>query len=136
MNRGERALSYHDRGYNCAQSVLAAFGDVTGLPEKEAMAVAAGFGRGVSGGTELCGALGGAIMAVGLVDFHEDRDPAQEKKRIYDAVSQLEKKFQDKFGALRCNALLSAAPGPDRPCGGIITAAVELVEAYLLEMDQ
>ena len=33
--RMERANSYHDRGFNCSQSVLAAFTDVTGLSEEE-----------------------------------------------------------------------------------------------------
>ena len=53
--RMERANSYHDRGFNCSQSVLAAFTDVTGLSEEESFRIAAGFGR---------GALEGAAKAV------------------------------------------------------------------------
>ena len=44
--RMKKANAYHDRGFNCSQSVLAAFADVTGLSEKESFRIAAGFGRG------------------------------------------------------------------------------------------
>ena len=33
MNRYEKAMAYHKQGYNCNQSLLAAFTDVTGLSE-------------------------------------------------------------------------------------------------------
>ena len=44
--RMKKANAYHDRGFNCSQSVLAAFADVTGLSEGESFRIAAGFGRG------------------------------------------------------------------------------------------
>jgi hypothetical protein len=46
MNRYELANSYHKRGFNCCQSVVAAFSDLTGLSEQESFNVAAGFGAG------------------------------------------------------------------------------------------
>ena len=35
MDREEKARMYHEQGFNCAQAVLAACGDVTGLDEKQ-----------------------------------------------------------------------------------------------------
>ena len=43
MDIGKRALEFHEKGYNCAQSVLAACGEYTGMDEKTALAVSAGF---------------------------------------------------------------------------------------------
>ena len=40
MDRCKIAKEYHERGCNCAQSVLAAFGDLTHLSEGEALALA------------------------------------------------------------------------------------------------
>lgn len=66
MDIGQRALDYHKSGYNCAQSVFAACCEYTGMDEKTALAISAGFGGGARSG-ELCGAVTGAIMAEGLV---------------------------------------------------------------------
>ena len=45
MDIGQRALDYHKNGYNCAQSVFAACCEYTGMDEKTALAISAGFGR-------------------------------------------------------------------------------------------
>ena len=62
MDIGQRALDYHKNGYNCAQSVFAACCEYTGMDEKTALAISAGFGGGARSG-ELCGAVTGAIIA-------------------------------------------------------------------------
>ena len=62
MSIRESAIAYHDQGYNCAQSVLAALQEETGLDENTAKRVAAGFGGGVRCG-EICG-----ISGVGVPD--------------------------------------------------------------------
>ena len=135
-NRGELALSFHHRGYNCAQSVLASFGDRTGLSEREALAIAAGFGKGIGSGEELCGAFGGAVMVLGLMEYHSGREPAEEKKRMYQLTCALEERFRQRFGMLRCNELLEANKGPERPCGALITAAVDLTEEFINTMEK
>ena len=53
MERCELAHAYHQKGYNCCQSVLAAFSDLTGLSEKDSLAIGGGFGRGSGGGKGL-----------------------------------------------------------------------------------
>ena len=75
MNRCERANDYHRRGFNCSQSVLAAFSDLTGLSEQESFNVAGGFGGGAGTG-ELCGAITGAVMTLGLLTPVDMDDPA------------------------------------------------------------
>ena len=48
MNHFEKAVDYHHRGFNCCQSVLAAFSDVTGLSEQASFDLAGGFGAAVA----------------------------------------------------------------------------------------
>ena len=57
MSIQESAIAYHDNGFNCAQSVLAALQEETGLDESTAKRVAAGFGGGVRCG-EICAEFG------------------------------------------------------------------------------
>ena len=142
MNRCELAVDYHHRGFNCAQSVLAAFGDLTRLPEREALALAGGFGGGV-GGTheELCGALSGGVLAAGiLLAPHVRENDPEGKKRAHAAARELRSRFAARFGDRTCcGDLLRAdlpkigAPCITGHCDTLIYGAVELLEEMLSE---
>jgi len=60
---GEKAGSYFDQGYNCAQSVLLA---VCGKSSPEMLEIAKSFGAGIGGAKCLCGAVSGGVMALSL----------------------------------------------------------------------
>ena len=62
----DRALELHHSGYNCAQSVVCALSDLTDMDEDTLFRVAEGFGGGMGGFTETCGALSGAVAILGL----------------------------------------------------------------------
>ena len=142
MNRMETALTFHDRGFNCCQSVLAGFADRLGIPEETALRLGAGFGSGAGTG-ELCGALTGAIMALDLM-FPADLDnPVASKKQAVQRAKRLQQRFSERFGALRCRDLLRAEK-EDPPetvaslrlgnhCAVMIATAVELTQEMLDE---
>ena len=145
MNRCSLANEYHRRGFNCSQSVLAAFSDLTGLSEQESFNVAGGFGGGAGTG-ELCGAITGAVMTLGLLTPVDMDDPAGSKKRTVALSKELQKRFVERFGALRCQELLKAkvqsdpvntpaahALGITTHCSIMIVTAVEIVEEMLAE---
>ena len=101
VNRCETARALHKRGFNCCQSVLAAFSDRTGLTEQASFDVGGGFGGGAGTG-ELCGAISGAIMALGMMTPVDTADPVGSKKRTVALSKELQKRFAQRFGALRC----------------------------------
>lgn len=144
MNRCELANSYHKKGCNCAQSVLAAFADVTGLSEAESLAIAGGFGSGTGTG-ELCGAITGAVMTLSQVNPVTIDDPVNGKKRAMGLSKEFQKRFFERFGHLRCADLLAEKYQPDDAtpaakamgltghCAIMIVTAVEIVEKMLAE---
>lgn len=144
MNRCELANTYHEKGFNCAQSVLAAFGDLTHLPEKEALAVSGGLGGGVGGAhRELCGAASGAVLALSLLYPHTEENSPETKRRLYGLTKEFYTRFQARFGGLtRCDELLAAKVEPSAAaaelgitahCGVLISAAVEILTEMLRE---
>ncbi len=146
MNRCEKANEYHKQGYNCCQSVLAAFSDLTGLEEQACMNLGAGFGAGAGTG-ELCGAVSGAVMVLGLLTPVDPADPAGGKKRTIGLSKTLQANFRETFGALRCQELLkrqfvpddttpaAKAMGVTNHCTIMIVTAVEMVEQMLQERE-
>ncbi len=143
MNRMEQATAYHEKGYNCCQSTLAAFSDRLGIPEETALRLGAGFGSGAGTG-ELCGAITGVIMALDLIAGGDvTSDPVAAKRRAVGRAKELQKRFSGQFGALRCRELLRAEKeepseavkslGITNHCGVMIASAVELAEELLNE---
>ena len=146
MERCKKAVEYHKRGYNCAQSVLAAFTDLIGTPERQLMDLAGGFGGGAGAG-ELCGAVSGAVMVLGLLTPGDPADPVASKKRTVELSKELQKRFSGIFEAVRCQELLKKKFDPDERtpaaqalglkghCDIMIVTAVEIVADMLAERE-
>ena len=107
MDRCALAYELHRSKNNCAQSVLGAFSDRTGLTLEQSIGIAAGFGGGVGGShEELCGAISGGVLALGLL-FPEDR------RKCYALSKEFRRRFQEVFGRTCCRELLEARPKLD-----------------------
>lgn len=104
MKTAEKANEMHVCGYNCAQCVLSSLGEYTGLDEKTALAISAGFGGGLRSG-EVCGAISGGVMALGLAFPFTDADDAEAKQRIAALAKTLVAAAREKYGAVRCEEL-------------------------------
>lgn len=127
MDIKEKALEIHDAGFNCAQSVLCACGEHTGLDDKTALALGAPFGGGMRCG-EICGALTGAVLALGAAFPFTDADDAKAKVKIAALTKQSAAMFKDNFGCLRCLELKAAG----KPCKELIAYGAELAEQMII----
>ena len=81
--RCERAEAYRKNGANCAQALLAAFADVMGITETQALAVGAGLGGGVRSGN-ICGAVNAPVMILGCVQDGYDAECATQRLQAQD----------------------------------------------------
>ena len=99
-----RSAAYHARGCNCCQSVLCTLGGDTGLEELTATRLAYGFGGGMLTGN-VCGAVTGAMMAIGL-SCTTGEDPAAEKPACAALCEALQARFREEFGTLLCADIL------------------------------
>lgn len=131
MSIGEKAKAIHAEGFNCAQSVVAALSEKLGVDELNSKRYAAGFGGGLRSG-EACGAVTGAVMALGL---GVAKDGIGSKDVPVAAYSkQLVSEFKAKFGAVRCNDLLMSTGGSHDKCDEYISwcaeRAAELIDEY------
>ena len=126
MDISEKALEFHDKGFNCAQSVLCACDEYTGLDSATAQAVSAGFGGGMRSG-EVCGAISGAIMALGCGISWENPDSPDSKMQTANATRECVKRFRERFGCIRCLELKKAGIS----CDDLIAFGAEQAETIL-----
>lgn len=108
-SKTELARQYHDQGFNCAQSVLAAFSQDYGLSEHTALRISTGFGSGMGRLCEVCGALTGAFMVLGLRHGRAESDGSKYgpmTETTYRLVSELAAEFKQRNGSIYCRDLV------------------------------
>lgn len=144
-----KALDYFHQGFNCAQSVFAAFADQVGMSERDALLFSSAFGAGLGRMRGTCGAFSGLCMVAGFCKGNLSGNP-QEKEIIFSLTRELADSFKQEFGTLSCRELLhldeemesSARPNertPDyyaaRPCERCVAfcaqKAQDLIDEYL-----
>lgn len=131
-SKQRHALELHEKGYNCAQAVACSFCKDFGIEEEEMFRISEGFGFGM-GMMEMCGALSGMAMIIGLAGSvgNPEKGPVT-KGKTYKAVKGQVLKFKEKNGAYLCRELKGVETGTVlSPCSKCITDAVELTEEFL-----
>lgn len=123
--QGDAAYAWFLKGYNCSQSVVAAFAPQLGLTEETALRLSAGFGAGIGRMREVCGAFCGVVTVLSMV-YADPADP-KDKSRMYALVQQAAEQYRTRNGgSIICRELLAKAGAA--PAGG--TAAEERTADY------
>ncbi len=91
------------RGFNCAQSVFSAFAGRFKVSSEFALRLTAPFGAGMARQGEVCGALTGALMVLGL-QYGQARPEG--KEQTYCIARGFMDGFQQRHGSLLCRELL------------------------------
>ena len=118
------SIELHDRNYNCAQSVACACCGLVGLDDAAAFRMLEGFGGGMGGHTETCGALAGAVAIIGYSMSEGPHNPTT-KSATYEQVKPLVARFLAEEGATTCGVLTGLAGGPKlQPCPKLIQDGV------------
>lgn len=146
IRHSEKARELFLSGYNCAQAVLCAYEDMTGLNRETAIRISSSFGGGVARMREVCGAVSGAAMVLGLLRGSGDPTDHAAKTAYYHLVQEFAARFSDANGSIICRELLdgSASPGSDpekrddsyykkRPCPMLVEQAALILDELLNE---
>ena len=145
--QGDAAYAWFLKGYNCSQSVVAAFAPQLGLTEEMALRLSAGFGAGIGRMREVCGAFCGVVTVLSMV-YADPTDP-KDKSRMYALVQQAAEQYRTRNGggSIICRELLglarpegtpqAEARTPEyykkRPCPELVALAAQILEEWLAE---
>jgi C_GCAxxG_C_C family probable redox protein len=141
----QRARENFLEGYNCSQSVVAAFCDVLKLDRQQALRMASSFGGGMGRLREVCGCVSGMFMIVGFLYGYDDPKAYEGKRELYGRIQDLAGQFKKANGSIICRELLGVAgqdhspiPGKrteeyykKRPCPNLAAFTAELLAEYI-----
>jgi len=146
MDHSIRAAQLFESGYNCAQAVVMAYGDLTGLEESFAAKMASSFGGGMGRMREVCGAVSGMLAVAGILYGYDKPDPEAQKAH-YARVQELAGRFRESMGSIICRELLQNPPSdptptprtPEfyqtRPCTRMVMEACRILDSYIAEQN-
>ena len=124
----------HTRGYNCAQIVLCSYAEELGIDEETRFRISEGFGAGMGGMMQTCGAVTAMFMALGLANSSGDLQACDTKPQTMKKVRELAAEFEKKNGSIVCRELKGIDTGKVlRSCDGCIEDGIRILGEYLLD---
>jgi C_GCAxxG_C_C family probable redox protein len=148
--KSDIAAGKFSEGFNCAQSVLLSFCDEFHFDQDIALTVARGFGGGMGRKQEVCGAVSGGIMVLGLRYGNDEKEEKKRKELIYSKTRELMDRFAKKRGTFICRKLLddcdlTTEQGQkqfkdndlsNKTCKQCVRSAVEILETMITQPKQ
>lgn len=145
-----KAMEYFKKGYNCAQSVVAAFCDKLNIDFDTAIKLSSSFGGGMGRLREVCGAVSGMFIVAGLLYGYDNPIDKNAKTAHYKLIQELAAEFKKANGSIVCRDLLGLNKGADspvpddrtkeyylkRPCVQLVGMATEIIENYINKTEE
>lgn len=100
------AEEYTQEGFLCSESVLLALSKSQNISSDIIPKIATGFGAGIGSHGEVCGALAGAVIGLGLQFGRTTVDETPPDARPYKYAQTMVDLFVSRFGHIRCRDLI------------------------------
>lgn len=143
---GNNAGRLFEQGYNCSQAVFSVYAEEHGLDPVMARKIATSLGAGIGRTGNICGAVSGAILAIGLLHGMSSNNDAAGRENSYTLDQRFIEEFTSRFGSVECPTLLGFHLGiPEereeaqkqgavkKICPGLVIGATEILDGILKE---
>lgn len=143
MSDSRRAADLMGEGYNCAQAVSTTYGTRFGVPEETLSRIASPFGGGIGRTDNICGAVSGAVMVLGLKFGGKNAADREAKTKASILANEFIEEYRRLYGSVSCTGLLgyniskpedmekAKANNAFAGCRDIVRNAGKLLEEFL-----
>lgn len=124
--------NFREKKYNCCQAVICAYCEENGIDDEMIYKLAEGYGAGIGGLKDTCGAVTGMFMAIGMKNSAGKHEPPMKTKpATYKDVREAAAKFQEECGSIYCRDLKTVVDGKQAvSCEKCVEIAAEYVDNY------
>lgn len=148
-SKEEMAINLFKQGYNCAQSVFAAFCEDFNMDFDTALKLFSSFGGGMGRLREVCGAVSGMFAVAGMKYGYTDPKDIEAKTKHYQLIQKLSVQFINTNHSIICRELLGLtdkkdSPVPElrtkeyyekRPCVELVGCAARIMEELIAKTE-
>lgn len=123
----------YGKGFTCSQAVFCAYAEDMGISETTACRMMEGFGGGVGGLQEVCGALAAATAIISFYSSDGTPDTGVRRQQIYQKVCRAAELFQKEYGGITCREVLHGESPKAFQCGMKVKDSVLIINQILKE---
>ena len=132
----EEVIALFKEKYNCCQSIFLPYSKLFGIDRETALKMSSGFGGGIARMGEVCGAINGAVMVLGLKYGFTDNKDIEQKEKLNSIIRDFVKKFKISHKNIYCRTLLTEDEGVvykmhSDKCASIVEEVCDLLDEYL-----
>lgn len=106
MNKKQHSVTLFKEGFCCSQAVFSTYARQWGMEPEIFLKIGDAFGAGIGGLASICGAVTGAIMAIGLKYGRTRPEDEEAKQKTRSLVKTFVKQFEERNGSIECKRLL------------------------------
>lgn len=127
--------NFEEKKYNCCQAVICAYCEKYGIRDDDIFKMTEGYGSGMGGLKDTCGAVTGMFMALGMINSAGDKtDPRKTKAATYKDIREAAADFREKCGSIYCCELKAVQDDKQAvSCEKCVETAAEYVDKYIRE---
>ena len=141
----EKAKGYFNQGFNWTESISLSFKDYLKIKDSALPQLASGFGGGIGHKGSICGALTGAVMAIGMKMGRTDPKDRKTLQKVYDKCQGFWSQFEKEFGNINCYNIIGIhldneeerqrwlAVGGREKCGDLVEKTAHMLCDLLYE---
>lgn len=146
MNKPDQAVECFNAKFSCSQAVFSAYAPDFGMDKETALKVAGAFGGGIARLGDACGAVTGALMAIGLKYGKTKAEDEAAKEKTYLFSQEFIEEFKSRNGTVICRELtgcdMSSPEGLQKfkesnmhqtRCVKLVRDAAEILERFYQE---
>ena len=136
-DKKKEIVSLFKQGYNCAQAILAVYGEESGLQREHAFRIGAPFGGGIADTGNICGAVTGSLMVIGLRKGDIKPENWLKKAKLSRTSRAFMERFSSATGSLNCCDIQEHITGRkgdivrDSHCTSVVQTAIRILEELL-----
>lgn len=133
-NKHTAVAKFTEKGYNCCQAVACTYCEKFGIKEEDMFRMTEGFGLGMGGLMDTCGAVTGMFLTISLANSAGDMDqPLLTKMDTYAKFREAAKQFKEKRASVYCRDLKTENGAQPLPCcTRCVETAAELIDEMKL----
>jgi C_GCAxxG_C_C family probable redox protein len=105
-SKADEAYASFTGGFSCSQAVLASFSEELGMDKETAYKISCGFGAGIARSGNICGAVSGALMVIGLMYGKTTPEDNAARETTYSLMQEFLKEYTALHGSVMCPDLL------------------------------
>lgn len=134
------AAKSYGKGYTCSQAVFCAYAGDMGIDEITACRMMEGFGGGMGGLQEVCGALAAASAIIGYYSCDGTPQSGEKRRLTYQKVQQAAELFRREYGGITCREVLHGESPKAFQCGMKVKDTIliinQVLNKYLIEQEE